>query len=470
MPEEFMKNTIWQHSPPCLQMEENFWPETKLTPRESECTETRSLDVSKTVMHVAASEFNLLSRFSSFRTLKRVVTYLFESELSAAGDTIMKLTQATVFSNEVDSLSRNREINIKSKILNLNTFLENGILKVGGRITHSELPQNQKHPILLPRKHHVTDLIIREKHLELKHAGSKATLYAIRERYWTIDGRNAIGRIIHHCVTCFRAKPSIPSYTLGDLPASCLTFTRPFLNVGIDYRGPFYIKERRYRNIKRVKSYVAVYVCMATKAVHLELVGDLTTEAFIGSLKRFFARCGKSKSMSSDNGTNFVGASRELKELHKLVSSKQHNEIDDHFLQNQEIKWNLFLLDLHIFVGLGRQCPGHFLIGGPLNGLPHEDLTHINPGRLSLWQHAQVMRHHFWSRWHKEYLNELTVRSKWCSNSAAITVAKLVLLKDENLPPLQWNMGRIVSTHPGPDNIVRVVTVKTTSGLYKRCI
>lgn len=114
--------------------------------------------------------------------------------------------------------------------------------------------------------------------------------------------------------------------------------------------------------------------------------------------------------------------------------------------------------------------PGHFLIGCPLTTLPEENLLDVKPSRLSLWQHAQQMRQHFWQRWQKEYVNELITRSKWKSGSSEIKIGTLVVLKEDNLPPLHWKLGRIYETHPGPDGVIRVVTVKTTNGTYKRSI
>ena len=87
--------------------------------------------------------------------------------------------------------------------------------------------------------------------------------------------------IIHKCVRCFRAKPRGVDYLIGDLPQERVTYSRPFLNVGVDYCGPLFIKKKRFRNRSKIKVYAAIFVCMGNKAVHLELVSDLTTEAFI---------------------------------------------------------------------------------------------------------------------------------------------------------------------------------------------
>ncbi|XP_033229124.1 uncharacterized protein LOC117180739 [Belonocnema kinseyi] len=483
----------------------------------------------------------VFKQFSSFEKLKQVLAYCFrfrhnaqksnsvkltcelsETELKLSTERIIELTQANTFAKEIDSLAHKGAVDSKSKILNLNPFLDQGILKVGGRLTHSDLAYNQKHPILLPRKHHVTDLIIRDTHFMLKHSGVQATLYSVRERYWPIDGRNVTRRLIHQCIKCFRSKPRGIDHQMENLPSDRLEYSRPFLNVGVDYCGPFYIKERRYRNIKKVKTYVAVFVCLATKAVHLQLVSDLSTIAFLGSLKRFISRRGKPEKIRSDNGTNFQGASRQLNELKQLFNCTNHNVAVKGYLNSQGIKWSLIPPETAHFGGLWKAAvksfkyhflrtvgdavltfeqlhtyvtetesilnsrpispmssnpndlrpltPGYFLIGGPLISFPQEDLRDEKQTRLLSSQRTQQMRQHFWCRWHKEYLNELTVRGKWHSGSANIAIGTIVLVKEDNAPPVQLTLARVIDTYPGRVGIVRVVSVKTAKGIYKRSV
>ena len=209
----------------------------------------------------------------------------------------------SVFSREMHSITKGEEVGIKSSLISLNPFLDNGVLKVGGTLLNAKIPENQKHPIILPRNHHMTRLIIREEHIKKLHACTQAALYGVRENHWPIDGRNVTRHVIRQCVTCFKARPRGRDYIMGNLPENLLIPTRPFLNVMIDYCRPFYNKERRFINRTKVKVYLSVFICFVTKAVHLELVTDLTTEAFIGCLKRFFARRGKSKNIYSDNAT-----------------------------------------------------------------------------------------------------------------------------------------------------------------------
>ncbi|CAK9796167.1 hypothetical protein ANTPLA_LOCUS675 [Anthophora plagiata] len=307
---------------------------------------------------------------------------------------------------------------------------------------------------------------------------------------------------------------------MGNLPAMRVNEELPFSNVGIDYCGPLYIKEKKFRNRNKIKVYVVVFVCLTIEAIHLELVSDLTTEAFLASLKRFIARRGKCKNIYSDNGTNFIGANNELKELHKLLTSKTHQSTVDAFLTNEGTHWHFIPPQTPNFGGLweagvrsfkhhlrrvvGNELftyeelntvvvqieailnsrpitsmssdpndfraltPGHFLIGRPLTALPEYDFRYTPTNRLSHWHYLEKVKRDFWVRWHKEYLNELNHRQKWTQGQHSIKEGSLVVLRDDNLPPLQWALGRVVRTYPGSDDIILIVDVKTSTGTYQR--
>ncbi|XP_033225935.1 uncharacterized protein LOC117178622 [Belonocnema kinseyi] len=266
---------------------------------------------------------DIFERYSYIPKLQRIVAYLCryvhnlrnknnkiignltEAEVHKSIQLIIQLTQSAKFSKEACYLKRDQKMDNHTRLIPLNPFLDSqNILKVGGRLAYSELPVGQKHPILLPSNHCITRLIFREEHLRLNHSGAQATLYSVREKYWTLDSRHLTRKIIHQWIRCFRVKPRGADYIMGNLPQERVSVSRPFLNVGVDFYDLFYIKKKAHQNRKRIKSYVAVYTCTATKAVHLELVSSLTTEAFIGSLNRFFSRRGNSKSIHSDNVKN----------------------------------------------------------------------------------------------------------------------------------------------------------------------
>lgn len=112
--------------------------------------------------------------------------------------------------------------------------------------------------------------------------------------------------------------------------------------------------------------------------------------------------------------------------------------------------------------------PGHLLIGRPITAIPEPAYDQLKHGTLSRWQHIQKMRADFWKRWSAFYLSELQQRRKWSKQHTEIKIGDLVLLKEDNIPPLQWRLDRVVHTHPGQDGVTRVVMVKTSAGVFKR--
>ncbi|GFV07255.1 integrase catalytic domain-containing protein [Trichonephila clavipes] len=197
-----------------------------------------------------------------------------------------------------------------SKLISLNIFLdEDEILRVGGRLTKQPtLSFDQKFPIIIPKHHPITTLVIRQFHLRGFHSGTQMTLSLIRQHYWIPDGLSTVRREIKRCIECcrFNSKPSYPK--MGDLPKQRITQTRPFEIVGIDFAGPILTKCQHLRKANKFKSYICLFICLATKAVHLELVSTLSTDAMLAALRRFIARRGHPSEIHSDNGTNFKGA------------------------------------------------------------------------------------------------------------------------------------------------------------------
>ncbi|XP_033305879.1 uncharacterized protein LOC117208697 [Bombus bifarius] len=481
-PKEFLCPSIWKNGPRWLLQSENYWPVWNPTPVVDLPEQKKTICLKTNI-----NDNTLLHRYSSWPRLIRIVArclrwrhkqhrsaHLTTDELTAAHNRLIKIVQSSHFAPEIRILQKNRSEDVGGKLQPLNPFLdEDGLLRVGGRLTNSAIPFSQKHPIILP-KSPVTELIIEQEHRNNHHTGTQATLYAVRLRYWPIDGRSQVWRTLRRCVRCCRANPPPVEYLMGDLPEARITESRPFTNVGIDYCGPFYIKERRDRNRRKIKTYAAIFVCLATKAVHIELVSDLTTDAFLAALRRFISRRGYCATILTDNGTNFVGANRELQELRTLLQSDDHQDRVQNFLADRQIQWRFNPPNSPHFSGLWEAAvkafkrhlirvvgtelltfehfntlvieieailnsrpltpissdpkdppvlsPGHFLIGDTLTSLRERDFRTVPSGRLSSWQRIHQIKQHFWSRWYREYLNELTRRNRWAR--ANITFVK----------------------------------------------
>jgi hypothetical protein len=348
------------------------------------------------------------------------------------------------------------------------------------------------------------------------HAGSQLLLASLRLRFRITNGRSVVRQVIRKCVTCFKTKAKATSQLMGQLPVSRVTPSRPFSHCGVDYGGPLQVKYGNPRSRTQKKCYIALFVCMATKAVHIDLVSDLTTEAFIAALRRFISRRGRCSQMYSDNGTCFTGAKRRLSEMSRLLRSKDHHLAVSRFAAQEGMEWHLIPPHSPHFGGLWEagvksvkthlkkiagntlltfeemttlltqieacmnsrpiipipsspdDCafltPGHFLIGEPLMSFPEPDCRLGPSSRLSRWQLVQRCRQLIWKRWSADYLCQLQQRSKWLQNQPNLRAGRLVLLKEDNAPPLTWATGIIEETHPGTDGLVRVVTVRTSKG------
>lgn len=185
----------------------------------------------------------------------------------------------------------------------------------------------------------MTKILIRELHVENLHIGQSGLLAQIRQRYWPIRGKQMMRKIVRECVRCFRANPPKMEQFMGELPPDRVNIAFPFSKTGVDYAGPVLIKQRQ-RKAPPVKAYIAIFICMVTKAFHIELVSDLTSDAYIAALQRFVNRRGNVSDMFSDNGTNFVGAKNALRELRQLFLSEQCNRVIDDFCRQREINFH----------------------------------------------------------------------------------------------------------------------------------
>lgn len=227
----------------------------------------------------------------------------------------------------------------KSKISLLSPFLDQGLLRVGGRLEQADINPKRKHPILLPRKSHLTDLIVSDAHEKTLHGGPQLMLNYLRTKYWIIDPKRLVKFYVRRCVRCVRYSSRTTHQLMGQLPAARVTPTRAFYQSGVDYAGPVFIRSAKGRGHASIKGYICLFVCMVTRAVHLEAVSDMTAKGFIASFKRFVARRGYCADLWSDNGTNFVGAARELKTLFFNERSSVTVEIAD-WLSTNGTTWH----------------------------------------------------------------------------------------------------------------------------------
>ncbi|XP_066596264.1 uncharacterized protein [Prorops nasuta] len=527
-PSEFVQNKTWFNGPAWIKMSEDRWPKSIQILIPNNYGERN-----EACLLIRNNGNEILEKISSYSRLIRIIAYclrfikgnkqgreLSNEEIKQAETRILKLIQAEKFSLELKCLKDSRNIK-ENRLASLSPFLnDDGLMCVGGRLKNAKIPLSQKHSILLPAKNHVTDLIIRNFHENLYHAGVQTTLYSIRQRFWIPDGKNQVRKIIRNCVRCRRFNAKTINYKMADLPMSRVEVSTPFYHTGIDFFGPMFIKEKKYRNQKRLKVYGCVFICMASKAVHIEIASELSSEVFLAALRRFTGRRGIPAHIYTDNGTNFVGANRELSDLYALLESEEFVSKRDHYMLNNKIVWhfnppssphfggiweaavksfkhhfkrvvgdqlltleelNTFAIEIEAILNSRPLCPissdpndalaltpAHLLIGKPLIMLPEHDVSNEISTRGNVWRIIQKIRIDFWRRWQQEYLTELQKRTKWIYPEQKVTIGSIVLIIEKNQPCMHWPIGRIIEVHPGDDGVVRVVTIKTSKGNFKR--
>ncbi|XP_070511538.1 uncharacterized protein [Cardiocondyla obscurior] len=534
---ELKDSSLWWNGPSFLRSEETEWPN-NLIKIPDELPEQQ-----RAVAAVAAVESrgiirDLLIRKSSLNRIVRIIAYcrrvkcasyerptgitISPREFDEALRVVVREVQREAFPHEYKLLQERRELNSRSHLLGLTPFLdESGIIRVGGRLKNATMNVDAKHPMLLPKHSELTTLIVRAEHVNALHAGAQTTLAMVRQRFWPIAARAVVRKIVRNCVTCFKCKPKFSQAKMADLPGKRVNVARPFTHTGVDYAGPILLKEHKRRNAKLTKAYLAIFVCFTVRAVHIEIVSDLTSGAFIAAFKRFISRRGRPECMYSDNGTTFVGAEKQLREMLDCVRSEATSTALREFLSERGISWKFMPPYAPHFGGLWEaavkstkthlnrvvgqahltyeemytslceieailnsrplapisadpndlECltPGHFLIGAALCSLSFPDFTHVPESRLLRWQRVEQMRQHFWKRWSAEYLHTLIQRTKWRTDRGTpIGVGQLVVVQQPGLGPLQWLLGRVETVHPGPDGVVRTATIRTKKGEVTR--
>ncbi|XP_062716636.1 uncharacterized protein LOC115260563 [Aedes albopictus] len=443
------------------------------------------------------------------------------AEINFALGKYLQHTQQQHFPSELSRLQRGLTVERSSPLHQLNPFLdENGVVRVGGRLQQSDLSYDNKHPILLPCHSILTSLILLHDHQEHLHCGPQSFLAATRTRYWILRGSSAARKVCRDCVKCNRAKAPRITQQMGQLPADRLKPLPPFTITGVDYAGPVSIVGRRTRGAVPSKGYVALFVCFGTRAVHLEAVSDLSASAFLAAFTRFTSRYGVPSKMYSDNATNLRSAARTLCELYQQIDATEHSDEVNDFLTDRRVEWlfiparsphhgglweagikvakgflskiggnyNYTFEELSTLLAQVAACmnlrpissisddpadpqpltPAHFLIGRPLDALPEVNHLEQQISSLSRWNYVQRVAQDFRARWQSEYVLALQRLVKWQASSPNVSVGDFVLLVDDNEKPQQWPLGRIQELFPGTDGRVRVVSVKTAKGVFRR--
>ncbi|KRZ98102.1 hypothetical protein T08_16093 [Trichinella sp. T8] len=406
----------------------------------------------------------------------------------------IRKAQHESFSTEIYQLSNGRQVAANSRLQQFDPFLdENGLLRIGGRLQNSDLPEHTKHPILLPDKHPTTTAIIRRCHLRQLHGGCEFTLATLRQRYWILKGRREVKKVIHACPSCKRIESRPFVAKMAPLPSDRTRITRPFENTGLDIAGPFFTRQGKKVN----KNYICLFTCMSTRAVHLEVVSEMTAPRLLQALRRFIARRGKPHILQSDYFKSFKQLD---KDLWQLVSTEMIDNIVRE-LTSHHIQWNFIterapwmggywerlirfmktslkkvlqnsMLDDEEFRTIISEVearmnsrpltynaynpnkpevltPYHFLTGTHYTDIPEvtkdedewvpkiQSTSHL----MKNWNLRQRLIAQWWKRWKAEYVTNLNVRQKWYNSGNAPNIGDIVLVGENNVPRRNWKLG-----------------------------
>lgn len=526
---DVQEDSVWFKGPDFLKKEEDEWPKdvTCTTEEEFVHIHTHCEDVSS---HPIPFE-----KFSSWNRLLRGIAMAkrcvirwkkgpvvsrnaFSSdELIKAEDTVFKLVQREVFPVEISDLIEKNQIQntIKdSPLRKLCPFIDNeGVLRMYSRLSDGELDFNVRFPVILPKDHHVTRLVIHYFHIKYHHANKGTVINELRQKYQIPKIRVVVNSVRRACQLCKNnsAMP-VPPLMASLIRPRMTTETRPFTFTGVDLFGPLFVIENR----KTLKRWAMLFTCLTVRAVHIEVVHALSTDACILGIRRFMSIRGCPRQIYSDNGSNFRGASNEIKsflrDLDKDKVQRTFNSTTTEWIfippaaphmggcwerMVQAVKKTLNKImpdrepsDQMLLTMLAEACnvvnsrpltyvpvdegcpeaitPNHLLLGSSAGVKPMGTLVDDGDQLRRTWRYVELFANKFWKRFRLEYLPELCGRDKWTAKVDPIKVDDIVYIVDDASPRNEWPKGRVVEVYKGRNDQVRSCVVQTERGLYTR--
>ena len=427
---------------------------------------------------------------------------------------ILKEVQRDSFARECDTVSTLQKLPKESALRDLNPIKDmDGLLRVGGRLEKADgLSFNDKHPVILPKNHFITKLIAKNFHDKVRHQGYHLTEGAIRAGgFWIIGVKRLVRSIIWECFKCRKLRGKVGSQIMANLPADRLTPGPPFTSVGVDAFGPWDIVTRRTRGgSANNKRWAVLYTCLTTRAIHIEVVEEMSASSFINATRRFIAIRGPVRIFRSDRGTNFVGATDDMNvNAVNVEDGTMRNFMDDNRTtwifnppgsSHMGGAWERLIgvvrrilesmladfrgdLTHEVFSTLmAESCaivnsrplvqvsvdpenpvvlsPAMLLTQKPAEECPCSSKVDVKDMYKAQWRRVQGLSDIFWKRWKSEYLQTLQQRRKWTDEKPDLRVGEVVLVKEENSARNNWPMGVITEIFPSEDNHVRKACVK----------
>ena len=480
---------FWKQGPEWLVREEQ-WPEPKSLGSTLEAVAEARVSA---VQVEAETPINWKwERFSEWRRARGVVLRILtlihkektRAELYPLAEAVMyRRIQAECFPEELSALKAGQPLLKNSKLCKMAPFLDQaGVLRVGGQLQESPLPYESQHPVLLG-KHHLTTLLLEYVHRQRMHQGVEGVLAHVRSQWWIVGVRRQLRNITERCVTCrwFRAQAATES--TAPLPEDRATFSKPFGLTGVDHAGPLFVRTENGEK----KVWITLFVCGSTRAVHIEVVSSLSTDAFLLAFRRFVARRGMPSRVRSDNATTFKSASEKIdvvwvfnppaapwhggfyerlvgavKSPLKKVLGKASLYLDELVTVLVEIEGLVNSRPLTcVSTDLNDEAPltPAMMLGEVFSSeIPANDQSLSVVQLNARFKYVQQVQQHLKQRWYAEYLTSL--RHHHQSKSAPVKAGDVVLVADNQKKRHLWRMGRIVEVYPGKDGKCRVARVR----------
>lgn len=512
------ENELWWRGPAWLSGPRDGWPVSQIieTPESSEEEKKAVVTVANVNTEDKVSNMMDVCKFSRLGKLVRVTSwvkrFLFNCQAAKNGTErrVGELQGNEIADAEREWIERSQQElkkgrNYEDLARRLKLREDDGILRCSGRLQNSDLEHEAQYPIIIPRDHRFTRLVIEKCHRKVKHSGVRSTPGELRSRFWVPKGRQVVKKILRECVTCKReqGKPFEPP-PVAALPDFRVREATPFSKVGVDFAGPLFAKSQTG---EMSKVYIALFTCCVTRAVHLDLVTDLTASTFVRCLRKFAARRGTPTLIVSDNAKTFKASEKLLRRLHDNREVKEHlesNRIDWRFNLERAPWWGGFYERL---IGTAKRClrkvlgnarlsadelltvlmeleatlnsrpltydydelgaemltPSHLIYGRRLLSLPEmrNDEEESETGLLRRFRYLAKLRIHFWNRWRREYLTDLREHHRGKKESQnKVSIGDVVLVHEDNAKRSNWKMGKVVEKIIGKDGVVRGAKVR----------
>ena len=434
--------------------------------------------------------------------------------LRRAENEVWRYMQLVEFGFEYSTLVKGQPLPRKNFLTKLSPFIDNfGLMRAKGRLSHANISEDAKYPIILRAGSHPVTLLVRSIHKEAGHLGREFILSRLSSNYYIIGASKLIKKLLQNCLICRKQNSKPSQQIMADLPPERLIEgSPPFTHSGTDYFGPLYVSRGRGRT--REKRYGVLFTCLSTRAIHIELASSLDTDAFLNALRRFTARRGIVKMLCSDNATNYTSSNKELR---NSIAEWNKDQIND-WCKQQNIEWKFIPPNAPHYGGVWEREVRSIkkILESLLNEtsnktkvtdeilstllcevediLNHRPLTPVTtdidddepltpnhllklqttvklpPGKFQdhdlhhrkRWRIVQHLADVFWRRWRKQYVPQLIARQKWTSVQPSHEVGDLVLVVDQLLPRNMWCLGRIESVKNGRDGLVRSAQVRVS--------